>query len=130
MSLDVGGLRLELIHVDIHSDDAAVIWLPGDRLLLAGDTLEDTVTYFAEPDGLDRHLADLERLWTALLLPPPQLPPRTLPPRTLRSHLPTPPPPPPLADRSDGRERIRPITEQPPTRIALDRDEGLSRPAW
>jgi cyclase len=63
MTLDVGHLRLELIHVDIHSDDAAVIWLPGERLLLAGDTLEDTVTYFAEPDGLDRHLANLERLW-------------------------------------------------------------------
>jgi cyclase len=63
MSLDVGRLRLELMHVDIHSDDAAVIWLPGDRLLLAGDTLEDTVTYLAEPDGLDRHLIDLERLW-------------------------------------------------------------------
>ena len=28
MTLDVGRLRLELIHVDIHSDDAAVIWLP------------------------------------------------------------------------------------------------------
>jgi cyclase len=63
MTLDVGRRRLELIHVDIHSDDAALIWLPEDRLLLAGDTLEDTVTYFAEPDGLDRHLADLERLW-------------------------------------------------------------------
>jgi cyclase len=63
MTLDVGRLRLELIHVDIHSDDAALIWLPGDRLLLAGDTLEDTVTYLAEPDGLDRHLVDLERLW-------------------------------------------------------------------
>ena len=63
MTLDVGRLRLELIHVDIHSDDAAVLWLAADRLLLAGDTLEDTVTYLAEPDGLDRHLADLERLW-------------------------------------------------------------------
>ena len=29
MTLDVGRRRLELIHVDIHSDDAAVIWLPG-----------------------------------------------------------------------------------------------------
>jgi cyclase len=25
--------------------------------------LEDTVTFLAEPDGLDRHLVDLERLW-------------------------------------------------------------------
>jgi cyclase len=63
MTLDVGRLRLELIHVDIHSDDAALVWLAQERILLAGDTLEDTVTYLAEPDGLDRHLADLERLW-------------------------------------------------------------------
>jgi glyoxylase-like metal-dependent hydrolase (beta-lactamase superfamily II) len=63
MTLDVGRQRLELIHVDIHSDDAALIWRPADRLLLAGDTLEDTVSYLAEPDGLDRHLAGLERLW-------------------------------------------------------------------
>jgi cyclase len=63
MTLDVGRVSLELIHVDIHSDDAAVIWLPARRLLLAGDTLEDTVTFVAEADGLDRHLVDLERLW-------------------------------------------------------------------
>ncbi len=50
------------IHVDVHSDDAAVVWLPDRRLLLAGDTLEDTVTFVAEPGGLDRHLVDLERL--------------------------------------------------------------------
>jgi cyclase len=62
MTLEIGSLRLELIHVDVHSDDAAVIWLPDRRLLLAGDTLEDTVTYLAEPDGLDRHLVDLDRL--------------------------------------------------------------------
>ena len=31
-------------------------------MLLAGDTLEDTITYVADPDGLDAHLVDLERL--------------------------------------------------------------------
>jgi cyclase len=61
--LDVGRLRVELIHVDIHSDDATVIWLPQQRLLLCGDTMEDTVTYVAEPEGFDTHLADLDRLW-------------------------------------------------------------------
>jgi cyclase len=62
MTLDVGRLSVELIHVNVHSDDAAVAWLPDRRLLLAGDTLEDTVTFVAEPGGLDRHLVDLERL--------------------------------------------------------------------
>jgi glyoxylase-like metal-dependent hydrolase (beta-lactamase superfamily II) len=61
-TLDVGRRRVELIHVDIHSDDAAVLWLADERVLLAGDTLEDTVTYVSEPGGLDRHLAGLDEL--------------------------------------------------------------------
>jgi cyclase len=63
LQLDVGRFRLELFHVDIHSDDAAVVWMAQQGVLPAGDTLEDTVTYVAEPDGLDAHLVDLERLW-------------------------------------------------------------------
>jgi cyclase len=60
--LDLGGTVLELIQVNIHSDDAAVIWLPEQRLLLCGDTMEDTITYVDEPEGFDAHLADLARL--------------------------------------------------------------------
>ena len=63
LRLDVGRFRLELLHVNIHSDDAAVVWMAEQGVLLAGDTMEDTVTYVAEPDGLDAHLVDLERLW-------------------------------------------------------------------
>jgi glyoxylase-like metal-dependent hydrolase (beta-lactamase superfamily II) len=62
MRLRVGGTDVELIHLDIHSDDAVVAWLPERRLLLAGDTLEDTVTYVDEPGELPAHLADLARL--------------------------------------------------------------------
>ncbi len=58
----VGETRLELIHVDIHSDDAAVVWNPLTRVLLAGDTVEDTVTYVDEPRGFPTHLRDLDRL--------------------------------------------------------------------
>jgi glyoxylase-like metal-dependent hydrolase (beta-lactamase superfamily II) len=61
--LEVGDTAVELLHVDIHSDDATVLWLPERGLLFAGDTMEDTITYVAEPDGFDRHLADLDRLW-------------------------------------------------------------------
>ena len=62
MSLDVGRLRLELRHVDVHSSDGTTLVLPELGLLLAGDTLEDTVTYVAEPHRLDRHLEELERM--------------------------------------------------------------------
>lgn len=64
LAIDVGDIRLELIEANIHSDDAAVIWWAGERILLAGDTMEDTVTYVMEPDSLPLHLADLERLDT------------------------------------------------------------------
>lgn len=62
LAFDVGGIQLELIEANIHSDDAAVIWWPSERLLFAGDTMEDTVTYVVEPDNLEVHLADLARL--------------------------------------------------------------------
>ena len=53
---------VELIQANIHSDDATVLWLPDRRLLLCGDTMEDTVTYVDEPDQFDAHLRDLDRL--------------------------------------------------------------------
>lgn len=62
LQLTLGDLEVDLIEADIHSDDATVIWLPALRLLLAGDTVEDMVTYVVEPKGFARHLADLRRL--------------------------------------------------------------------
>ena len=61
MQLRLGDREIELIELNIHSDDATVIWLPEERILLAGDTLEDTVTYVGEPENFDRHLEDLEQ---------------------------------------------------------------------
>ncbi len=62
LALDGFGERVELLTFDIHSDDATALWLPDRGILLAGDTVEDTVTYVSEPDHLARHLADLARL--------------------------------------------------------------------
>jgi cyclase len=61
--LQVGSLIIDLIEANIHSDDATVLWLPSERILFAGDTLEDTVTYVGEPENFDIHLKDLDRLW-------------------------------------------------------------------
>ena len=63
MTLQVGNLLLELIEANIHSDDATVIWIESLGVLLAGDTMEDTVTYVGEPENFDTHLKDLDRLW-------------------------------------------------------------------
>jgi glyoxylase-like metal-dependent hydrolase (beta-lactamase superfamily II) len=62
MALTVGGMAVELRHVDIHSRDATMLLLPDQRMLLAGDALEDTVTYVSEPAGFANHLRDLGRM--------------------------------------------------------------------
>lgn len=62
MTLDIGRVRVELIEANIHSDDATVVWIPQSGILLAGDTMEDTVTYVGEPLAFDTHLQDLDRL--------------------------------------------------------------------
>lgn len=61
LSLSVGALPVELIRMDIHSRDGTVALLLGG-ILLAGDTLEDPITYVDEPDRLAAHLVGLARL--------------------------------------------------------------------
>jgi cyclase len=62
LTLKVGGTTVELRHADIHSHDGTVMLLPSFGVLFAGDTLEDPITYVAEPDRLEKHLNDLERM--------------------------------------------------------------------
>jgi cyclase len=62
MKLMVGSIEVELIEANIHSDDATVVWIKQRGVLLAGDTMEDTVTYVGEPLEFDTHLKDLDRL--------------------------------------------------------------------
>lgn len=62
MDLRLGDRPLELIRFDILSDDGTVLWDPARRLLLAGDTLEDPVTYVSAPEDLATHLTELDRL--------------------------------------------------------------------
>ncbi|WP_337927102.1 MULTISPECIES: MBL fold metallo-hydrolase [unclassified Xanthobacter] len=60
-TLAIGGLTVTLHPMDIHSRDGLVALVP-DRVLLAGDTLEDPITYVDEPDRLAAHLAHLDAL--------------------------------------------------------------------
>ena len=62
LNLTVGAVEVELRQADIHSHDGTVLLLPQAGLLLAGDTLEDPITYVAEPDRLQHHLTDLRRM--------------------------------------------------------------------
>jgi glyoxylase-like metal-dependent hydrolase (beta-lactamase superfamily II) len=48
----VEDIDVELRPVNIHSEDGLVVYLPADRILLAGDTLEDTVTFIGEAEQI------------------------------------------------------------------------------
>jgi cyclase len=62
INYEVGGIPVELRPVNIHSEDGLVIYLPQDRILLAGDTLEDTVTFISEPERIVEHHKNLRDL--------------------------------------------------------------------
>jgi glyoxylase-like metal-dependent hydrolase (beta-lactamase superfamily II) len=62
LGIMVGSIAVELRQVEIHSHDGTVLLMPDTGLLLAGDTLEDPITYVAEPERLAAHLIDLERM--------------------------------------------------------------------
>ena len=61
LKLRVGEIEVELRHADIHSFDGVVAMLP-DGVMLAGDTLEDSVTYVVEPSRLEIHLEALREM--------------------------------------------------------------------
>lgn len=63
MSFKLGDIQLLFMECNIHSDDASVVWIGEFEILLAGDTMEDTVTYVGEPEDFEMHLNDLDRLW-------------------------------------------------------------------
>ena len=58
----VKDIKVELRPVNIHSEDGLVLYLPNDRILLAGDTLEDTLTFIAEPEQIPAQMENLRRM--------------------------------------------------------------------
>lgn len=61
LDIQVGRIPVQLHHLDIHSRDGVVALLP-NGVLLAGDTLEDPITYVDEADRLAIHLRNLDAL--------------------------------------------------------------------
>ena len=62
LELRVGEIELELRRMNIHSIDGCVLYLPRDKFLLAGDTLEDPLTYMIEVENLAEHLRQLKEM--------------------------------------------------------------------
>lgn len=61
-TVNVGDIRFELRQINIHSLDHCVIYFPKDKILLSGDTLEDTLTYMVEVEGLPKHINNLKKM--------------------------------------------------------------------
>ncbi len=64
LDLTVGNRQVSLHHFDIHSADGTVMSIDDVGLLIAGDTVEDTITYISEPENTARHIEELNRLAT------------------------------------------------------------------
>jgi len=62
LMLTVGNRNVEAVHFAIHSADGVVLRLTDAGLLLAGDVVEDTVTYISEAEHTPEHIAELGRL--------------------------------------------------------------------
>lgn len=60
--VNVMDIDVVLRPVNIHSADGLVLYIPRDQLLLAGDTLEDTVTFVSEPAHIGEHIRNLRAL--------------------------------------------------------------------
>jgi cyclase len=61
-SFFVEDIKVELRPINIHSEDGLVIYLPNDRILLAGDTLEDTLTFITEPEQIPVQMKNLQKM--------------------------------------------------------------------
>jgi glyoxylase-like metal-dependent hydrolase (beta-lactamase superfamily II) len=61
-TFQVGTIAVHALAFDIHAADHTLLWLPERRILLAADAVEDPVTFVAEPDRIEAHLRDLDRL--------------------------------------------------------------------
>jgi cyclase len=61
-TLQVGTIAVQALAFDIHAADHTLLWLPERRILLAADAVEDPITFVAEPDRIEAHLRELDRL--------------------------------------------------------------------
>jgi cyclase len=61
-TLQVGAISVQALAFDIHAADHTLLWLPERRILLAADAVEDPITFVAEPDRIEAHLRELDRL--------------------------------------------------------------------
>ena len=62
MSIYLGDLEAQLINFNIHSEDGVAVYIPAHKILLAGDMLEDTVSFVTNPEDSAVHIENYKRM--------------------------------------------------------------------
>lgn len=62
MSIYVGDLEARLVNFNIHSEDGVAVYIPAHKILLAGDMLEDTVSFVTNPEASLVHIENYKRM--------------------------------------------------------------------
>ena len=59
MDIMIGDVKVELHNVNIHTPDSVVAYLPADKILLPGDTIEDSVVFISTPTNVVEQIGNL-----------------------------------------------------------------------
>ncbi len=62
LTIYLDDLEIRLLNFDIHSEDGVAVYLPAFKILLAGDMLEDTVSFVTNPEGGAVHIENYRRM--------------------------------------------------------------------
>ena len=59
MDIVIGDVKVELHNVNIHTPDSTVAYISTDKILLPGDTIEDSVVFISTPDNVAEQISNL-----------------------------------------------------------------------
>ena len=59
MEIVIGAVKVELHNVNIHTPDSTVAYISTDKILLPGDTIEDSVVFISTPDNVAEQISNL-----------------------------------------------------------------------
>ncbi len=62
MTIYLDDLEAQLLNFNIHSEDGVAVYLPAYKILLAGDMLEDTVSFVTNPEDSAVHIENYKRM--------------------------------------------------------------------
>jgi glyoxylase-like metal-dependent hydrolase (beta-lactamase superfamily II) len=59
MDITIGDITVELHNMNIHTPDSVVAYIPRDKIVLPGDTIEDSVVFISNPSNVVEQIDNL-----------------------------------------------------------------------